>query len=205
MQVLGVGNDLNNPVPDFLADVISRGAHERQDRVDVPLVVGGKLLGQDGNLEHHLFPESVVGHREVPEKFANDHSRVARVAHRVQQVEAAPTDRDVLVAERLHDGPLVLLDRVEVVGASGEVRHRIQAEIANVGLLGKDEPAEEVRSLLDHDRLGVEVNREVDRLEQDGVLRIVLLHVPMLVARVLENALKYVVQNEAKRRVLCAR
>lgn len=203
LQLLGVGDDLDDPVPDLLADVVSRRAHQRQHRVDIPLVVGREFLGKNGDFEDHLLAKRVVGDSEVLEQLAYDGLGVGRVAHRVQQVETAPSDRDVLVAQRLRDCCLVLLDRLEVVASCCEVGHRIETEVADVRLLRGDESTEQVRCLLDHDRLGVEVDCEIDCFEQNGVLRVVLLDVAVLLARVLEDALEDVVKDEAESRVLC--
>jgi hypothetical protein len=203
LQLLSVRDDLNNSVPNLLADMVSRRSHQCQDRVHIPLVVCRELLGEDSDLEDHLLAKDVVGNDEVLEELANDRLRVARITHRVEEVESATANGDVLVAERLSDRSLVLLDRFEIVAASGEMGHRVETEVADVGLLRKNEAAEEVSCLLNNNGFSVEVNGEVDRFEEDGVLSIVLLNVLMLVARVLENALENVVEDEAESGVVC--
>lgn len=179
--------------------------HEAQDRVDVPLVFDGELLCEDRDLEDHLLAEGVVGDLEVPKKLGNDLLRVGDVAHRVEEVEPAPADGDVLVAKREDDRLLVLFDRLETVAPCGKMSHRVEAEVPHVGLLGKDEGSEERGGGVDDGRLGVEVDREVDRLKEDGVLGVVVLDVLVRLFRVCEDLVEDVVQHESEGRVLCVR
>jgi hypothetical protein len=203
LQLLRVRDDLNDPVPNLLADMVSRRSHQRQDRVHIPLVVRRELLGEDSDFEDHLLAKGVVGNDEVLQELANDRFRVARITHRVEEVESATANRDVLVAERLSDRSLVLLDRFEVVAASGEMGHRVETEVADVRLLRKDEATKKVGCLLNNDRFSVKVNGEVDRFEEDGVLSVVLLNILVLIARVLEDALEDVVEDKPESGVVC--
>lgn len=157
--------------------MIAGGAHQPQDRVDIPLIFDGELLGQDGDFEHHLLPERIVGHLHVLQQLGDDGLRVGGVAHRVEEVEASSPNRNVLVPERLDDDGLVHLDGVEAVTPSGEMSHRVETEVAHVGLFGADEAAEEVRCRVNNGRFGIEVDGEVDGLEEDGVLSVVVLSV----------------------------
>lgn len=202
LQVLRVRDDLDHAVPHLVADVVARGGDELQDGVDVPLVARCVLLGRDGNLEHHLLAQAVVGDLEVPQQLADDELRVVRVAHAVQQVERAPANGDVLVTQRADDSVLVLLDGLERVGARGEVRHRVEPEVAHVRLLGGDEDGELLCGDADERRVGVEVDREPDGLEEHRVLRVAVLHVARRRPGGLHHGLEHLLQHAEDRRVL---
>lgn len=66
--------------------------------VDIPLVLHRPLLRQNGNFEHHLLPESVIGHDKILQQLVDNGSGVGAVAHRVEQVERSSSDRDVAVS-----------------------------------------------------------------------------------------------------------
>jgi hypothetical protein len=85
---------------------------------------------------------------------------------------------------------LVLLDRLERVGAGGEMGHRVEAEVADVGFLRQDEPTQQDRSRVDDRRLRVDVDREVDGLKEDRVLGVVVLHILGSLARVVHDRLQ---------------
>lgn len=98
LQVLCVGDDLNNSVPNFLANVISSSADELQDGVDVPLVRSGVFLREDGNLEHHLFPEAVICNLQILQKLADDDLGVVGIAHAIEKIQGSSSDTDVFVS-----------------------------------------------------------------------------------------------------------
>jgi hypothetical protein len=110
LQLLGVGHDLDDAVPHLLADVVARRRHEAQDGVEVPFVLARELFRQDRDLEDELFPERIIGGAHIAQELVHDRLVVGRIAHRVEQVEAAPPNRDVFVAQGENDRLLVALD-----------------------------------------------------------------------------------------------
>lgn len=167
--------------------------------VDIPLVLHRPLLSQNGNLEHHLLPESVIGHDEILQQLVDDGSGVGAVTHRVEQVERSSSDRDVAVSEGEDDGLLVLLNWLKRVGAGGEVSHRVESEVPDVGLFAEDEPAQEDRSSSNDVTVGVRVDGEVDGFEEDRVLCVGVLDVLWRVARRLEDLGEDVLEGFADR------
>jgi len=185
--------------------MVAGGAHQPQDRVDIPLVFDGELLGQNGDFEDHLLPERVVGYLKVLQQLGDDGLRVGGVAHRVEEVEPSSPNRDILVTERLDDDGLVHLDGIEAITPGGEMCHGVETEVADVGLLGADEATEKVSCRMDDGRLGIEVDGEVDGFEEDRVLSVVVLSVARRLLRVLEDALEDVVEEDAKGAILCVK
>mmetsp|Transcript_17684 Transcript_17684/g.56563 ORF Transcript_17684/g.56563 Transcript_17684/m.56563 type:complete len:324 (-) Transcript_17684:512-1483(-) len=179
LQVLAlVGDDLDDAVPDLVRHLVARRADELQHHVHVPRVVRREPLRQDGDLEDELLLDVVVRIVEVVEQLAHRLLDGGGVAHRVHEVERAAADRDVRILEREEDRRLVLLQVVERVRLLlAEARHRVEPEVADVCLTDRDEAAEQVDAL--RQRLGrlPEVDREVDRLEEHRVRRVVLVDV----------------------------
>lgn len=167
-----VGDDLHDPVPDGIGDVISGDADELEDGVDVPPEVGGVLLGQDGDLEDHLLPNASVGLGEVGDELVDDALCVVGVAHDEEQVEGPAAHGDVRVLEADEDGGLVLLDPVGRPLDLGQARHGHEAQVADVGLPDRDELAQELHGPVSELRGAAcpPAHDEVDRLEEDGVV-----------------------------------
>jgi hypothetical protein len=158
LQVLVVGDELNDSVPHFRSDMVSRSRDELEDSVDVPLVLCRESFRKDRNLEHHLLSEVVVGDLKIFDQLANDDLRIGRVTHRVEQVESTSSDRDIAVLEGEDDGVLMFLDGLQGRGARGEMGHGVEAEITDVGLLGEDEATEEHRGIGDDCGFWIEVD-----------------------------------------------
>lgn len=202
VKFLCVRDNLNDSVPNFLSDVVSSDVHQRQDRVDVPLVLDRELFRQDCDPQDHFLPQRVIRDGEVLQEFTNDEFRVGRVAHRIEEVESTSSNRDVLVSKRLNDRRLVSFDRLEVLTPRREMSHRVETQVSDVRLFRHDESTEEVRCRLDNRRFRVEVDREVDRFEQDCVLGVVLLNVLVSVARVLQDPLEDIMEELAEGRIV---
>eukprot|EP01136_Pigoraptor_vietnamica_P022660 Opistho-1_new@74046 len=183
-----VRDELDDAVPDFLADRVARERDELEDRVNVPRVVLGKALGENGNLQHHLFAELVVGLLEVAQQLLHNHARVLLVAHVVEEVKRAPANRNVLLlAQSGNDRRLVLLDGLVGKLDRRERRHGLECHVAQVRLLGRQELAEEVRALNEQVRLRLNVDDHLDGLKQHGVARVEVLHRVVLVVLVLRR------------------
>lgn len=85
---------------------------------------------------------------------------------------------------------LMRFDVFEGVRPRSEVSKRVEAEVANVRLLGGDESREEDRSGADKWRTGIQVYRKADRLKKNGSLRVIMLHVSRLFGTVFHNGLQ---------------
>jgi hypothetical protein len=94
----------------------------------------------------------------------------------------------------------VLAHGLERIGARGEVGHRVEPEVADVGLLGEDEAAEQDGRRADDVRVGVDVDRQVNGLKKDRVLRVRVLDVLGRLARVVEDLAEHLVERLADRR-----
>jgi hypothetical protein len=68
-------------------------------------------------------------------------------------------------------------DVLEGVRPGREVRKRVEAEIADVCLLGGDEPRQEDCRGAYKGRTGIQVNRKADSLEKNSSLSVIMLHV----------------------------
>mmetsp|Transcript_18499 Transcript_18499/g.45812 ORF Transcript_18499/g.45812 Transcript_18499/m.45812 type:complete len:251 (+) Transcript_18499:1068-1820(+) len=60
---LGVVRDnLNDTMPDGITHVITTDGNQLQDRVNVPTKIGGILLSQNCDFQHHFFPNGGICH-----------------------------------------------------------------------------------------------------------------------------------------------
>lgn len=90
LQILVVGDELDDSVPDFCSNVVASSRNELQDSIDIPLVLycqscpnliekrelhtdlGSETFRQDCDLENHLFSEIVVCRLQVLDQLPND-------------------------------------------------------------------------------------------------------------------------------------
>lgn len=169
LQVLVVRDDLHDAVPDLVRHGVAGDGEELHDRVDVPAQVRREALGEDGELEHHLVLDGEVGDGEVGEELLDDGLGDGAVAHGEEEVECAAADGDVRVLEREHDRRLLAADGLAAALELGHLRHRVEAQVADVRLADVDELGQ-VRdgaraqagvaglALLDDQRHGLEQN-----------------------------------------------
>ena len=85
---------------------------------------------------------------------------------------------------------LMRFDMLEGVRPRCEVSKRVEAEIADVRLLGGDEPCEENRSGANKRRTGIQMDRKADCFKKNGSLRVIMLHVSRLFSTVFHNGLQ---------------
>lgn len=52
LHIFVIGDNLDNSVPDVVGHEITSEGNELQDNIDVPLVVGGKLLSKISQLDY---------------------------------------------------------------------------------------------------------------------------------------------------------
>ncbi len=83
-----------------------------------------------------------------------------------------------------------------------EVSKRVETEIADVRLLGRNEPCEEDRSGANKRRTGIYVDRKADGLKKNGPLRVIMLHVPCLFSAVAHNCLQDLKQGGPDGRII---
>jgi len=79
---------------------------------------------------------------------------------------------------------------LEGVRPRREVRKRVEAEIADVRLLGGNEPRQEDCSGANEGRAGIQVNRKADGLEKNSSLSVIMLHVSCRFSAVVHNCLQ---------------
>lgn len=82
---------------------------------------------------------------------------------------------------------LMRFNVLEGVRPRCEVSKRVEAEITDVRLLGGDKSREEDCSGANKRRIGVEVDRQADRLEKNCSLCIIMLHVSRLLSTVVHD------------------
>jgi hypothetical protein len=82
-------------VPDLFRDVVAGQRDQVKNDVNVPLIIGGILLGQDSHLQYHLLPDAVVCCLEIGEHLEHNVLRVGAVAHGVKEVDSALFHGDV--------------------------------------------------------------------------------------------------------------
>jgi hypothetical protein len=90
---------------------------------------------------------------------------------------------------------LVRFNVFEGVCSRCEVSKRVEAEIPDVRLLGRDEPCEKDRSGANKRRTGIQVDREADRLKKNGSLGVIMLHVSRLFSTVVHDCLQDLKQS----------
>jgi hypothetical protein len=90
----------------------------------------------------------------------------------------------------------------EGVRPRGEVSKRVEAEIADVRLLGGDEPCEEDRSGANKRRAGIQVDGKADRFKKNGSLSVIMLHVSRLFSTVVHDCLKDLKQGGPDGRII---
>ena len=167
-----VGYDLHDAVPDGVGYVVTGDRNELKDGIDVPAEVGGVLLGQDGDLEHHLLADGSIGECKMSDQLVDDPLGVIGVAHDKEQVEGATADGYVGILERYEDGGLVLLDSLGRSFDLSQTGHGHETEVTNIGLTDGNELAQKLHgtvSELDWPG-GSPADDEVDRLEEDGMV-----------------------------------
>uniref|UniRef100_A0A182XS43 Uncharacterized protein n=1 Tax=Anopheles quadriannulatus TaxID=34691 RepID=A0A182XS43_ANOQN len=176
-----------------------------QYHVHVPRVVRRVLLRQDRHLQHHLLPDRVVRRLQVVQHLLHDLLRVRPVAHRVQQIDRLLPHRHVLLHLHRQDHHLlVLFDRFVRKLGRRQMAHRLQRQVAQVRLAVAQELAQLIARPHQQARLAVVVYDQIDRLEQDRVLRVRVLHLLALwrLLRLVQNRLQTLVQPTAHARIL---
>lgn len=97
LKVFIVGDQLHHTVPNLRSNVISRRGDELQDGVNIPLVLlvsfgnlngvaylGREAFCQDSNLQHHLLPQVIICHLQIPQQLSDDCLCICGITHRVQ-------------------------------------------------------------------------------------------------------------------------
>lgn len=177
LEVLRVGDDLDDTIPHLIPDMITGSTDKCQDGVDIPFVRARVLFGQDSDLQHHLLTKSVIRNPEIPQQLADDELRVVHVAHTVEEVESTPANGDIFISQRQDYSSLVFLDGRKRLRASCEVCHSIKTQVAYVCLFRGDKLSKEDCRRGDERRIGIEVYCEADGFEEDRVLSIIVLNV----------------------------
>ena len=115
---------------DLLAHEVARELEHTEHGVDVPALVRRKALRGEANLRRHPELEFVVGDLEEGEQLADEYAHVLLVDERVRELERAPPDRDVAVAEAVEDDVPVPLHGVRV--DRDDLVERVQCDITIV-------------------------------------------------------------------------
>eukprot|EP01033_Poteriospumella_lacustris_P006333 gene6332-gene6992 len=171
-----VDDDLDDTEPDRFRDIIARHDDDLHHRVDVPFEVARVLLRQNGDLDDDVFFDGGIGNDQVLDQFFDDIAGIVLVRHYVQEDQGTFTQRHVGVLQGIQDRRLVWLDHLRTF-QFGQSRHRIDRQIANVGVFQVDELAQERQRLFTQliGAVGAIGNDQVDGLEENRVLRVVLI------------------------------
>lgn len=203
LQFFVVRDNLDHPLPYFIVDMVTRQRQEFQSHVNVPLGVRGILLREDSHLEHHLLPDPKIGSLQVSQEFIDNGTCVGRIAHTVQQVQTLAANTDIPISERAKDNVLVFLDRIKGLCSGRKVDHGLQTQVSYVGLSRLDVFTQSCRDLHHEIVFGVHMDKQVDSLEKDCILRVVLLDVLRCVHSKIHDLLQRLADNLADMAVLC--
>mmetsp|Transcript_10437 Transcript_10437/g.43153 ORF Transcript_10437/g.43153 Transcript_10437/m.43153 type:complete len:299 (+) Transcript_10437:1855-2751(+) len=200
-----VGDDLHNAEPDVIAHELSGLLHELKGHIAVPLEVRRELLCQNCQLEGELLANGEVGRRQVRQQLAGDRPRVGLVAHAVEHVQRPPANGDVRVAQGVDDLLLVHLDVFQHLGHEAEPAHRLETEVAHVGLRALEEFAQQVDAQRHELRVQTKVDDQLNGLEEHAVQSVVLVPIAARGFAAHEHAAQHLVQAAILRVVLSRR
>eukprot|EP00756_Hemistasia_phaeocysticola_P040517 Hpha_TRINITY_DN16867_c2_g1::TRINITY_DN16867_c2_g1_i3::g.149171::m.149171 len=174
LNVFVVGDDLHHALPNVGRYVTPRLLNDTHDHIDVPRVAHSKLLSEDGDLDDKILSDLMLRDRKVVNQFTNYLTRVALIAHDVQQIKSLATDTNVGILEGVDNRDLVLLYvLVEHLSAEGQTGHQLEPDVAEVGVFRVcDIPAQDVCRVVEQLPVTVPVDNSVDRLSQYRVARI---------------------------------
>jgi hypothetical protein len=159
----------------------------------VPAFVGREALGGERELGREPALELVVGELEEREELADHHAHVLRVDERVRELERAPADGDVAVAEAVEDRVPVPLHgrRVE----RDDLGERGERDVPDVVVPVREELAEDVDREHAQARVGLDLEDREHGLVQHRVPHV------LARVRVRRDLREDVVHRVARRRV----
>mmetsp|Transcript_13358 Transcript_13358/g.38463 ORF Transcript_13358/g.38463 Transcript_13358/m.38463 type:complete len:496 (+) Transcript_13358:501-1988(+) len=143
-----VGHNLHDTVPDGIAHVIAADGDEFEDGVNVPAQVGCILFRQNGNLQHHLFPNGSIRQHQMGNKLIDDALRVIGIAHDEEEVKGTAPDGYIGILQGYQHGLLMLLDRFVASLQLRELCHRHEAEVSDVGFSDGNELSKQLHGAL---------------------------------------------------------
>ncbi len=114
LQLGGMRDEADERGEDLLADEVSGELQDAKDGVNVPALVRCEALSGEADLRGQPELELVVGDLEESEQLADEYAHVLLVDEGVRELERAPADRDVAVAQAVENDVPMALHRIGV-------------------------------------------------------------------------------------------